>query len=165
MHRTGLWHNRYNVFTEPAMRARERSSEVQAVKKTLEGKQDEYKKDLAANHPGFENELNYNYRALQIFDLLSLYFCCDGYASEDQFKEYKIAPVMVAYDRREQVELRLLPNGVNSVRFDPYPFDIAPLKVSVRARVMTIQAGLNEEAGLAAYQKAPRQMLQFELAR
>ena len=165
MHRTGLWHNRYNVFTEPAMRLRERSAEVQAVKKALEAEQEQSKKELAGENQGFTNELEYNYRALQVFDLLSLYFCCDGYAAEDQFKEYKIAPVRVSYDSDDTVELRVLPNGANSVRFDPYPFDISPLKFAVRARIMTLEGGKSESAGLAAYQKAPRQLLTFEMSR
>jgi hypothetical protein len=165
MHRTGLWQNRYNVFTQPSMRLRERSAAVQAAKKNLEARQEEYKKELAEGNPGFADELAFNYRALQIFDLLSLYFCCDGYASESQFKEYKIAPVRTAYDSEETVELCVTPNGANAVRFDPYPFDVSPLRVSVRARLMTIGAAKGEAAGLAAYQKAPRQMIAFELAR
>jgi hypothetical protein len=165
MHRTGLWHNRYNVFTEPSMRLRERSAEVQQAKKALEAKQEELKKELAAQRPGLANELEYNYRALQIFDLLSLYFCCDGYATEEDFKEYKIAPVRVSYESDETVTLRLLPNGANSVRFDPYPFDISPIKIAVRARIMTLEGGKSEGAGLEAYQKAPRQLLTFEMSR
>jgi hypothetical protein len=135
------------------------------VKKALEEKQDQFKKELAAQNPGFANELEYNYRALQIFDLLSLYFCCDGYAAEDEFKEFKIAPVRLSYDSDRTVELRVLPGGPASVRFDPYPFDISPLKICVRARVMTLEGGKSESAGLEAYQKAPRQLLTFEMSR
>ncbi|MDH3443833.1 MAG: DUF3891 family protein [Deltaproteobacteria bacterium] len=165
MHRTGLWQNRYNVFTVPAMRSRERSAAVQAAKQNLESKQEQFKKELAVQNQGFTNELEYNYRALQIFDLLSLYFCCDGYAAEDEFKEYKIAPVRVSYDSDETVELRVLPNGANCVRFDPYPFDVSPLKLFARARIMTLEGGKSESAGLEAYQKAPRQLLTFEMSR
>lgn len=164
MHRTGLWQNRYNVFTQPSMRLRERSPQVQAVKKELERKQEEYKQELAAGNPGFENELAYNYRALQIFDLLSLYFCCDGYASDSQFKEYTIAPVRVAYDHAGEVELHIVPDG-NAVRFDPYPFDVSPLRVSVRARRLSIEGGMSEDSGLEVYQKAPREIIQFQIAR
>src|SRR5436305_14526247 len=101
------------------MRLRERSPQVQAVKKELERKQEEYKQELAAGNPGFENELAYNYRALQIFDLLSLYFCCDGYGSDSQLKEYTTAQVRVAYDHAEAVELRIVPDG-NTERVDSY---------------------------------------------
>jgi hypothetical protein len=165
MHRTGLWHNRYNVFTEPSMRLRERSPEVQRAKKELEARQEELKKELAAERPGFANELDYNYRALQVFDLLSLYFCCDGYAGDDEFKEYKMTPVRVAYDSDETVTLRVIPAGGNTVSFDPYPFDISPIKIAVRARIMTLESDKSETAGLEAYQKAPRQLLTFEMSR
>jgi hypothetical protein len=73
--------------------------------------------------------------------------------------------VRVAYDRDETVELRLSPNGANGVRFDPYPFDISPIKFAVRARIMTLESGKSESAGLEAYQKAPRQLLTFEMSR
>jgi hypothetical protein len=165
MHRTGLWQNRYHVFTEPTMRTRERSAAVQAAKRDLETEQEQAKRDLGAQRPSFTNDLEYNYRALQVFDLLSLYFCCDGFAAEDQFKEYKIAPVRLAYGSDEAVELRLIPNGANAVCFDPYPFDISPLKVSLRARIMTTEEGKTAAAGLEAYQKAPRQLLTFEVSR
>jgi len=43
MHRTGLWHNRYNIFTEPAGRLRKRTQPVKTAKKELEAKQAEVK--------------------------------------------------------------------------------------------------------------------------
>ena len=71
----------------------------------------------------------------------------------------------VSYDSDETVELRLMPDGANAVRFDPYPFDISPIKICVRARMMNLESGKNETAGLEAYQKAPRQLLTFEMCR
>ena len=114
--------------------------------------------------PGFENELAYNYMALQVFDLLSLYFCCDGYANENEFKEYKIAPVRVSYDSNETVTLTIKPNGPGSVIFDPYPWDISPLKVSARARIVAPPAEKTEAAAAEAYHKAARQLLTFEIS-
>ena len=165
MHRTGLWQNRYNVFTEPAMRPRERSQAVQNSKKQLESKQQEIKKQFAAKNPGFENELAYNYMALQIYDLLSLYFCCDGYAAENEFKEYAISPVRVSYDNGETVRLCIRPKEPGAVSFDPYPFDVSPLRVSVRARIMPALKARSEHACVEAYHKAPRQLLSFEISR
>jgi hypothetical protein len=101
---------------------------------------------------------------LQIFDLLSLYFCCDGYASEKEFKEYAIAPIRIAYDSNEEAELKITPSGPGSVMMTPYPFDESPLQFSVRARLMTPAKGQSAEAGLEAYQKAPRQLLTFEVS-
>lgn len=164
MHRTGLWHNRFNVFTQPAGSLRERSPAVQNAKKELESKQQEYKKTLAAANPKFEDELAYNYRALQIFDLLSLYFCCDGYVAENEFKEYTIAPIRIAYDSNEEAELKITPKGPGAVKMTPFPFDASPLTFSVRTRLMTPAKGQTAEAGLEAYQKAPRQLLTFEIS-
>jgi hypothetical protein len=164
MHRTGLWQNRYNVFTEPSMRARERSQAVQNAKKAMEAQQNEIKRQIAVHRAGFENELAYNYMALQVFDLLSLYFCCDGYANETEFKEYAIAPVLLAYDSNETVRLTIKPNGAGAVLFDPYPFDVSPLKVSARARIVAPPAERSESACAEAYHKAPRQSLTFEIS-
>jgi hypothetical protein len=164
MHRTGLWHNRYNIFTEPAGRLRERSQAVQNAKKTLEARQEQAKKSLAANNPGFERELAYNYMALQIFDLLSLYFCCDGYGSDSMFKEYAIAPVRISYDSDETARLTLRPSSAASVIMDPYPFDMSPVRFSARARIVAPPSEKSETACIDAYHKAPRQLLTFEVS-
>ena len=164
MHRTGLWHNRYNIFTEPTGKLRERSQAVQNAKKEMEAKQEKLKKTFAAQNPGFANELAYNYMALQIFDLLSLYFCCDGYASEDQFKEYSIAPVRLSYDSDETVRLTIRPSGVGSVIMDPYPFDVSPMRFSARARIVASTKEKSEAACVDAYHKATRQLLTFEVS-
>ena len=164
MHRTGLWHNRYNIFTEPAGRLRERSQAVQDAKKTMEAKQEEIKRQLAIHRAGFDNELAYNYMALQIFDLLSLYFCCDGYANDSEFKPYTIAPVRVSYDSNETVPLTIKPNGAGSVSFDPYPFDVSPLKVSARARIIAPPKTKSEAACVDTYHKAAREFLTFQIS-
>lgn len=164
MHRTGLWHNRYNIFTEPAGRLRERSQAVQDAKKELETKQQEIKRQIAIHRTGFENELAYNYMVLQIFDLLSLYFCCDGYASDTDFKEYAIAPVRVSYDSNQTVRLTIKPNGAGSVTMDPYPFDVSPVTFSARARIVAPPKEKSEAACVDAYHKAARKLLIFEVS-
>ncbi len=165
MHRTGLWHNRYNVFTEPAMKPRERSGAIQAVKRELEQKQLKTKEVLAREQSGFEKELWWNYTALQVFDLLSLYFCCDGFATENSFKPYRLAPVWVDYDSEEKVDFSITPAGVGAVKLSPYPFDVSPLRVGIRARIVPPIKGKTEKACVEAYHKAPRQILQFEISR
>ena len=164
MHRTGLWHNRYNIFTEPAGRVRERSDAVKDAKIKLESQQAEIKRKLMELEPGFENELAYNYMALQIFDLLSLYFCCDGFASDTEFKEYKIGPVRLSYDSNETVTLTLKPKGAGAVTIDPYPFDVSPIQISARARLIEPAKEQTEAACVDAYHKAPRQMLNFQIS-
>lgn len=164
MHRTGLWQNRYDTFTIPKGRLRERSPEIQAVKKDLETKQEEEKKKLGATDPKFASELWFNYRMLQVYDLLSLYFCCDGYAAEEQFKEDRLAPVPISYDSKEEVELRIAPAGVNAVKFFPYPFDVSPLRVSMRARIIPPHGFASAAECSEAYHKAPRHFLSFEIS-
>jgi len=163
MHRTGLWANRYDAFTSPSGKARERSAAVMAAKKALEAQQEQEKSALGAGNPAFAHELSFNFRALQVFDVLSLYFCCDGYVDDERFKEDLIAPVPLSYDSNEEVELRIIPNGAKSVRFAPYPFDVAPLNVGVRVRRFEMRQFASAQDGLAAYHKAPRQILNFEI--
>ena len=101
---------------------------------------------------------------LQIFDLLSLYFCCDGYASDEQFKEYTIAPVRVSYDSDKTVKLTIRPNGAGAVIMDPYPFDVSPVTFSARARIIAPPKEKSEAACVDAYHKAARQLLTFEIS-
>jgi hypothetical protein len=158
-----LWANRYDAFTSPSGKVRERSAAVMAAKKALEAQQELEKRDLGAGNPAFAEELWFNFRALQVFDLLSLYFCCDGYADDERFKEDLIAPVPLSYESKAEAELRLIPNGAKSVRFAPYPFDVAPLNVGVRVRRFEMRQFASEQEGLAAYHQAPRQILNFEI--
>lgn len=164
MHRTGLWQNRYQTFTSPKGRLRERSAEVKAVKEDLEAKQQAERKRLGGDDPSFDAALWVNYRLLQVYDLLSLYFCCDGYAG-DQFKEDLLAPVPLGYDTREEADLQILPADGQAVRMTPYPFDVSPLKVSVRARHLPKGPLDSEQACQEVYQKAPRLLLTFAITR
>lgn len=162
MHRTGLWQNRYQTFTSPKGKLRERSAAVKAVMRDLEARQQEEKRSLARGYAKFDEELWFNYRMLQVFDILSLYCCCDGYA-DDKLKEDLVAPVPVRYDSKEEADLRIIPTGPSSVKFEPYPFNISPLTVSVRARKIAPGSYASEEEGREAYFKAPRLLLNFEL--
>jgi hypothetical protein len=165
MHRTGLWQNRYNVLTEPAMKLRNRSPAVEAARREMEAAQKKDMRDLGAGKPEFERELWHNYRALQVFDLLSLYFCCDGYAGEESFKEFRLAPVTPAYEGGEQVTLSIVPNGSGAVRMRPYPFDVSPLRVTLRARIVAPTKVKSERACAERYHKAQRCLLKFEISR
>ena len=101
----------------------------------LEDQQKLDKAILAAGNPRFKEELWINHRMLQLFGLLSLYFCCDGYG-EDGFKEECLAPIPSGYTPDGSIELHITPNADGSVKMAPYPFDVVPLRVSVRARRM-----------------------------
>ncbi len=162
MHRTGLWRGRYDVLTRPKPRIRDLSDGVRTVLRELEDQQQQDKAVLAAENSGFEDELWINYRMLQLFDLLSLYFCCDGYGDAG-FKEERLAPIPAAYAPDDAVELCITPNADGSVKMDPYPFDVAPLRVSVRTRRMKPGRYQSEPDCRAAYYKTPATLLHFDI--
>lgn len=165
MHRTGLWQNRYGIFTSPKGRLRERSAEIKNTMRAMEADQQQEKAALGAGNVNFDNALWVNYRALQIYDLLSLYFCCDGYDVDDRLKADVLAPIRLGYDSSAEVDLRIIPTGERSVKMETYPFDISPLKVAVRARCVPAGQYATEESCLEAYHKAPRQLLTFEITK
>ena len=124
----------------------------------------------ASRRPSKSVPDNLGYRGRRVpaafFDVecQSLYFCCDGYVNESEFKEYTIAPVRISYDKGESVKLTVKPNGAGSVIFDPYPFDISPLTVSARARIVAPLKEKSEAACVDAYHKAPRELLTFQIS-
>ncbi len=163
MHRTGLWRGRYDVLTSPQPRVRELSAPVQAALGELEAQQQRDKANLTAGNPAFEKELWINYRMLQLFDLLSLYFCCDGHG-DSGFKEERLAPIPAGYAPNRGVELRITPKPDGSVQMDPYPFDVTPLPVTVRARRLPPGQYTSEADARAAYYKTPATLLQFQIS-
>lgn len=104
----------------------------------------------------------HNYQLVQVFDLLSLYLCCDGYDGEHMV-ETTLEPVPLRYASEQKVDLRLVPIGSGGVRIAPYPFDVAPLTVSVMARRMAPRLGAPEDAAREAYYQAQRESLRWEL--
>lgn len=162
MHRTGLWQNRYQTIRSARSRTAERSPEIKAVIERLEGEQQREKKSLGRGDPIFEDELWFNYRLLQVYDILSLYFCSNGY-EDDRLTKQVIAPVPVAYGTKEEVDLRIVPKNGHSVTITPYPFDCSPLRVSLRARIMAPGNFASEEECREAYYKAARSLLSFEI--
>lgn len=162
MHRTGLWQSRYEVLTKPRPKVRERGPAVKAALRDLEAQQQDDKQLLAESNSRFEDGLWINYRLLQVFDLLSLYFCCDGHANES-LKEEHLGPVPLSYTGKEAPDLCLAPLGANKVRMDPFPFDVSPLRVFVRARTLPPGTYATEEKCREAYYKAPLSLLTFEI--
>jgi hypothetical protein len=161
MHRTGLWQNRYQTMG-PAKRRSERSQATWAAVEKMEKRQQDEKKLLGDDEPKFEPQLWFNYKLLQVYDILSLYFCCNGYDGEN-LKEERIGPVPVAYDTEDEVTLRIIPSDETSVKMIPYPFVSSPLKIALRARTMVKSDFGSEAECREAYFKAPRSLLQFAI--
>ena len=81
------------------------------------------------------------------------------------FKEERLAPIPAGYMPDDAVELCITPNADGSVKMDPYPFDVAPLRVTVRTRRMKpgkLVPGPESDCR-AAYYKTPATLLHFDI--
>jgi hypothetical protein len=156
MHRTGLWRGRYDAITHPEPKMRKQSPEVDA----FIARNEEQRAQLLAAHEWNRDELRINYRLLQVWDLLSLYFSC-----QEPSKDY-IEPVPTVYQAREGegVRLTLTPIGPNKVRLDPFPFDVNPCYVQLTARRLSQSKFENQDAFRKAYFQAPLEIMHFELS-
>jgi hypothetical protein len=161
MHRTGLWQSRYETMGLKKS-GRERSPAVRELIQRLESAQEQEKKDLSRNHEGFEAQLWFNYRLLQVYDILSLYFCCNGY-DRGRLKEDAVGPITATYGAKEEVRLRIAPVDSRRVRIDPYPFDCSPFDIAIRARSLSYGNFGSEKECRESYLKARRMVLEFQL--
>ena len=107
MHRTGLWQGRYGTIKYPAGRYNltKLSAEVQALITHNEAWQERQRATLDAKGVWT------NYRLMQVWDLLGLYFCC-----QEPYDDY-IEPVPVGYSGadNEGVRVSLKPVGPRRV--------------------------------------------------
>lgn len=164
LHRTGLWQNRYQTITSPKEHYGNafRRPEIEAARDGLEAAQKKEKESLRAGNPDFDDQLWFNYRMLQVYDIFSLYFCLDGH-EDDHLKPYEVAPVPVVYGSKEETALRIVPTNGHSVRISPYPFDLSQFTVSLRARTMPSAKYSSEDECREAYSKGPRTVITFEI--
>jgi hypothetical protein len=119
-------------------------------------------KALGLDDPAARDHFWHNYRCLQAFDQLSLYFCCDGFDGE-LLKEATLEEVPVAYGSERTVELRLSPTGPSSVRISPYPFDAPRFEISVMTRQMVPCVGKDDDVAKEGYYGAIRRPLVWEI--
>jgi hypothetical protein len=155
MHRTGLWQGRYGTIKYPAGRYNltKLSPEVQALIAHNEAWQNQQRATLDAKNVWT------NYRLMQVWDLLGLYFCC-GEPCEDY-----IEPVPVSYAGAddEGVKLTLKPAGPGRVTFDPYPFDVRPCKVQLSYKTVPRSRYDDVESFRKAWFQAEVGLFEFEL--
>ncbi len=136
MHGAGLYRERYG--TQPGLRnkwADEYGAEIEAFVERMESGFPDRITGLGVG----ETERWTNYRLLQVFDRLSLYFCGLFPIAGDQ--EHRIAPVPVDYDG-EETELVIVPTrdpgplSPTHVRIEPFPFTQRPAHVTLRRHVV-----------------------------
>ncbi|PZC46957.1 MAG: Protein of unknown function (DUF3891) [Chloroflexi bacterium] len=163
MHRTGLWQERYETVTSSTrayIGAKAPNPEVPAIIERLEAGQKEDRNALGNGDAKFEGELWTNYRILQLYDLLSIYFCCEGW-TDGSLIEHFIGPIPMSYETKDEATFNITPLDGGILKIDPFPFDLSPLKVMVRGREMAPMVGASDEEIREAYHKAPRQLLEF----
>ncbi len=154
MHRTGLWRARYQAIEHPtAFNLNNPSPEVAKFISDNEQWQEAQKKPFDAN------ELRVNYRLMQVWDLLGLYFCCQDVC--DDF----IEPVPVKYTSNgdKGVKLSMKAESKTRVAFSPYPFDVRPLKVQLRLKHLPAATFDGDPDFRKGYFQARNEMMEFEL--
>ena len=67
----------------------------------------------------------------------------------------------MSYDTKDDATFNITPMDGDGLKIEPFPFDVAPFKVTVRGRKMAPMLGAPDEEIREAYHKAPRTMLAF----
>jgi len=155
MHRTGLWRGRYGAMRHPEHKIRPQPAIVDAFVE----RQEAVRAATIAEHGWDPAQVRINYRLMQTWDLLSLYFSC-----QEPYDDY-IEPVPTSYADGEGdgVRLTLTPLGGNRIAIDPYPFAIDPCPVQLAARRLPQAKFSDESAFRKAYFQAPIELLAYEL--
>ncbi len=124
--------------------------------------QREVAEQLGITDPRARKAFWHNYRCLQAFDQLSLYFCCDGYDGAE-LKEATLVDVPLATGSDRTVDLVLTPTGLSSIRVTPYPFDSESLRIAVMARQMTPCVDQPDVVAKEGFYRATRRPLVWEI--
>jgi hypothetical protein len=155
MHRTGLWRNRYDAIAHPAPKPRSLPPMIEEYAARHEAA----RAAQLAERDWSPQQIRINYRLLQVWDLLSLYFSC-----QEPYDDY-IEPVPSSYADRdgEGVRLTLTPLGGTRVALDPFPFDVNPCRFQLSARRLPRARYDDRDAFVRAYFQAPLELLEYEL--
>jgi Protein of unknown function (DUF3891) len=178
MHHAGLPQHRYGTL--PAVPRRQ----DEHTQKFIQERELFYKELMAkvATMKEYEgvsssNYLWFNYRMMQVFDRLSLFFCCNfdlekATTSESQSQQDKdygrafytstINATPVRFGERD-TDLRLTPVSKTKLKVEPFPFDESPLKVSVRGRVIPRRPYKTQEEFRDVYRRRPREVFEYTL--
>jgi hypothetical protein len=178
MHHAGLPQHRYGTL--PAV-PRRQDEHTQAFIREREPFNQNLMAKVAtlAEYDGVNSSdyLWFNYRMMQVFDRLSLFFCCNfdlekATTSESQSqddKDYGRAFYRSAINStptrlgQPDVELCLTPLGKTTLRVEPFPFDEPELKVSVRGRVIPRRPYRSQEEFREVYRRQPREAFEYTL--
>ena len=155
MHRTGLWQGRYGAIKHPARRYNltELSPEVRAFIDHNEAWQKGQRATLDTKWVWT------NYRLLQVWDLLGLYFCC-----QEPYEDH-VDPVPTSYAGGDEdgVRMTMKPLGPRKVAFDPFPFDARPCRLQLSYKRVPASTYEDHEAFRRAWFSAEVGVMEFEL--
>ena len=155
MHRTGLWQGRHGTIKHPAGRYNltALSPEVRAFIAHNEAWQARQRALLD------DKAVWTNYRLLQVWDLLGLYFGC-----QEPYEDH-VAPVPIGYTGGEDdgVRMTMTPAGSRRVAFDPYPFDVRPCRVQLAFRRVARSSFDDTEAFRREWFGGEVGLMEFEL--
>jgi hypothetical protein len=149
-HRTGIWKSRYGLMKQPHYPIRNLSAEIEDLAARAHAEQD------AAAATLDRQKLTINYILLQVWDLLSLYICCN-----EHLKETSIEPVPTSYTGERGVCMKLTPVAPMRIKLDPFPFDRPSLEVAMVYRRLSQQVFEDESAFQRAYFEAPQKLAKF----
>lgn len=154
MHRTGLWKTRYQTIKYPmGYNLKNPSPEIE----TFIARNEAWQKQTRAKID--DGKVWTNYRLMQVWDLLGLYFCC-----QNPYHDY-VEPVPTGYDGGDEsgVRISMKPVGERKIAFDPYPFDVRPCHVQLSIRRLADKTYPDLESFHRAYFQSRVEVLDFEL--
>ncbi len=150
-HRNGLWLGRYDAILHPvAFNNKNMNEALQAFVNRNEAARKREERQLDAA------EFAVNYQLLQVWDLLSLYFCTQS--PKDDY----IEPVPRGYSGEGGVRIDLKPLAAGRVAVTPYPFDTPTLPIDIVHRHLRQATFADQQEFRRAYFEAPLQSLHFE---
>jgi hypothetical protein len=178
IHHTGLPQHRYGTL--PAVPRRQDEHTMKFIHEREVSNKELMEKVAAMPEYEGVNSSDYiwfNYRMMQVFDRLSLYFCCnydlekattsESHSQDDTdygraFYRSTINPTPIKFGQADS-EISLTPLGKTRLMVDPFPFDDAPLKVSVRGRVVPRKQYRTQEDFREVYSRRPRETFEYTL--
>jgi hypothetical protein len=162
MHLSGLYQMRFN--TDRHMQPKALSRDEERMQRQFLDELHQQQQSLLQELPQRgvaaswleERRLWCNYKLLQMYDRLSLYFCTAPP------RPATLEPAPQDYEGGE-TQLILTPISETAVAIAPYPFDCSPLSFTVRARIVPDRDYDSDDAFRAIYSQAPMIELQFEV--
>jgi hypothetical protein len=155
MHRVGLWKSRYNTISFPEWKF----GNIKGPAELLAYIDREEPRQAAERDAIGGQTIWTNYRLLQVWDMLGLYFTCG------EPYEHAVEPVPTQYDGdlKSGVRMTLHPLTSSQVALDPYPFDLRPLTLHIPYRVLPSDTFADVESFRKAYYQAVPELLTYEV--